>query len=157
MKQCNRSNQTPIIWMHVSLFKDPFIGWGNSSHWHRHRSSHPGDHSHCVWQLHYSHHRPSSQHSDELQQSHGHGQRPGEYKCSMSDCETRSGGWNSIVDVIFPKLLCVWYDWWDETVHVSLEQFSRLLMVADNMKSTQVVTSLCVSALNQLSLHFWHQ
>ncbi|MEQ2190775.1 Multidrug resistance-associated protein 5 [Xenoophorus captivus] len=43
----------------------------------RDRSPHPGDHSQCLWQLHHSDHRTSSQHSDELQQGHGPGQRPG--------------------------------------------------------------------------------
>ncbi|TMS17566.1 Multidrug resistance-associated protein 5 [Larimichthys crocea] len=46
------------------------------SHRHRDRSSHPGNHSLCVWQLHHPNYRPSSQHSDELQQGHGPGQRP---------------------------------------------------------------------------------
>lgn len=56
---------------------DPHTGWSHSSYWHRDRSSHPDDPAQCVWQLHHVSHSPSSQHGDELLQSHGPGQRPG--------------------------------------------------------------------------------
>lgn len=68
------------------LFLGSYFGRGDSSHRHRDRSSHPGNHSLCVWQLHHPNYRPSSQHSDELQQGHGPGQRPGVYKGNMTDC-----------------------------------------------------------------------
>ena len=68
-----------------SVFPGSHPGRGDSSHRHGDRSSHPGNHSLWVWQLHHPHHRPPSQHSDELQQGHGPGQRPGVYKCNRTD------------------------------------------------------------------------
>lgn len=62
------------------VFPDPDSGRSHGSDRHGDGPSHPGDHSQRVWQLHHPHHCPPSQHSDELQQDHGHGKRPGANK-----------------------------------------------------------------------------
>lgn len=89
-------------------FPDPHFGRSHSSDRHWDRSSHPGDHSQRIWQLHHPNHCPSSQHRDELQQGHGPGQRPGVYKGSVTDCHFTIWplGWNSFPSWCSLKLLC---------------------------------------------------
>lgn len=70
-----------VVLMVPLVFPDPDSGRGHGSDRHGDGPSHPGDHSQRVWQLHHSHHCPPSQHSDELQQDHGHGTRPGALQC----------------------------------------------------------------------------